>query len=192
MPRAKLRTPELRDRLLTAAIDTLVSDGVAGFTTRRVAQSADTSVPAVYELFGDKAGLVREIFFESFRRLGTALAAAPRGADPRTDFRATIAVFREFVRANPVLVEVMFSRPFADFDPGPAEIAAGAIVRTTITDRLRRCIDAGELDGNATDLGHVVIALAQGLARQEVAGWLGTTPDSIDRRWALAFDRLLR
>jgi hypothetical protein len=29
-----------------------------------------TSVPAVYELFGDKAGLVREIFFEGFRRLG--------------------------------------------------------------------------------------------------------------------------
>lgn len=191
MPRAKLRTPELRDRLLVAAIDTLVSDGVAGFTTRRVAQSADTSVPAVYELFGDKAGLVREIFFESFRRLGSALAAVPRGADPRTDFHATIAVFRDFVRANPVLVEVMFSRPFADFDPGPAEIAAGATVRTTITELVRRCIATGDFDGDATDLGHIVIALAQGLARQEVAGWLGSTPDSIDRRWNLAFERLL-
>lgn len=192
MPRAKLRTPELRDRLLMAAIDTLVSDGVAGFTTRRVAQSADTSVPAVYELFGDKAGLVREMFFESFRRLGAALVAVPRSADPRSDFHAVIAVFRDFARANPVLVEVMFSRPFADFDPGPGEIAAGATVRTTITELVGRCIDAGELDGDATDLGHVVIALAQGLARQELAGWLGSSPDSIDRRWTIAFARLLR
>lgn len=192
MPRAKLRTPELRDRLLLAAIDTLVSDGVAGFTTRRVAQSADTSVPAVYELFGDKAGLVREVFFEAFRRLGRALTAVPRGGDPRTELGAAIAVFRDFVRANPVLVEVMFSRPFADFDPGPAEVAAGATVRTTMTELVGRCIEAGELDGDATDLGHIVIALAQGLARQEVAGWLGTTPESIDRRWTVAFDRLLR
>lgn len=192
MPRAKLRTPELRDRLLLAAIDTLVSDGVAGFTTRRVAQSADTSVPAVYELFGDKAGLVREVFFEAFRRLGRALTAVPRGGGPRTELGAAIAVFRDFVRANPVLVEVMFSRPFADFDPGPAEVAAGATVRTTMTELVGRCIEAGELDGDATDLGHIVIALAQGLARQEVAGWLGTTPDSIDRRWTVAFDRLLR
>jgi len=38
VPRAKLRTPELRDRLLRSAIETLVSDGVAGFTTRRTSR----------------------------------------------------------------------------------------------------------------------------------------------------------
>ena len=195
MPRAKLRTPELRDRLLRAAIDTLVSDGVAGFTTRRVAESADTSVPAVYELFGDKAGLVREIFFEGFRRLGGQLEQVPSSGDPRADLMAAIAVFRAFVRANPVLVEVMFSRPFADFDPGPAELAAGATVRTNLTERARLCLHTGlhtGLDDDATDLGHIIIALAQGLARQEVAGWLGPDQESIDRRWTLAFERLLR
>ena len=192
MPRAKLRTPELRDRLLRAAIETLVSDGVAGFTTRRVAESADTSVPAVYELFGDKAGLVREIFFEGFRRLGAQLEQVPSSADPHADLMAAMAVFRGFVRTNPVLVEVMFSRPIADFDPGPAELAAGATVRTNVTERVQRCLDTGDLDGDATDLGHVIIALAQGLARQETAGWLGPDAESIDRRWTLAFERLLR
>ena len=33
---------------------------------------AQTSTPAVYELFGDKAGLVREVFFEGFRLLRAA------------------------------------------------------------------------------------------------------------------------
>src|SRR4029077_11838885 len=55
MPRAKQRTPELRDRLLEAAIATLSEEGIARFTTRRVAERAGTSVPAVYELFDDKA-----------------------------------------------------------------------------------------------------------------------------------------
>src|SRR6185503_5473701 len=64
MPRAKQRTPELRDRLLEVAIATLSEEGIARFTTRRVAERAGTSVPAVYELFDDKAGLVRAMFFE--------------------------------------------------------------------------------------------------------------------------------
>jgi AcrR family transcriptional regulator len=53
MPRAKQRTPELRDRLLDVAITTLSEEGIARFTTRRVAERAGTSVPAVYELFDD-------------------------------------------------------------------------------------------------------------------------------------------
>ena len=60
VPRPKQRTSELRDQVLRVALDLLSRDGVAGFTARAVAQSAATSVPAVYELFGDKAGLVQE------------------------------------------------------------------------------------------------------------------------------------
>jgi hypothetical protein len=37
----------------------------------------------------------------------------------------------------------------------------------------------------------VLLALAQGLAAQETAGWLGTSKASIDRRWKLAFDATL-
>src|ERR1700754_2466895 len=117
MPRPKQRTPELRDQVLKVALSTLNEDGLSGFTTRRVAELAGTSVPAVYELFGDKSGLVREIFFEGFRRLGGELEQVPDSTDPRLDLMSAIAVFRAFVRANPSLVEVMFSRPFADFDP---------------------------------------------------------------------------
>lgn len=58
VPRPKQRTPELRDEVLRVALTMLATDGVEGFTTRRVASGASTSVPAVYELFGDKAGLV--------------------------------------------------------------------------------------------------------------------------------------
>src|ERR1700738_4669284 len=85
MPRAKQRTPELRDRLLDVAIATLSEEGIARVTTRRVAERAGTSVPAVYELFDDKAGLVRAMFFEGFRLLGAELAKVPVTADPVAD-----------------------------------------------------------------------------------------------------------
>jgi len=191
VPRAKQRTQELRDHVLTVAVDTLAAEGVAGFTTRRVARQADTSTPAVYELFGDKAGLVREVFFEGFRLLRRHLGRLDGSDDPRADLVRVIEVIRAFVRDNPVLAEVMFSRPFADFDPGPAELEAGSAVREFIVARVRRCVDAGILHGAETDIAHVVLALAQGLAAQEMAGWLGTSAESVNRRWDLAVGALL-
>jgi AcrR family transcriptional regulator len=191
VPRAKQRTRELRDHVLQVAVAMLAIEGVAGFTTRRVAQEAATSTPAVYELFGDKAGLVREVFFEGFRLLLRRFDRIGVSDDPRADLVRVVRVFRTFVRENPVLAEVMFSRPFADFDPGPAEITAGSAVRELIVARVRRTIDAGILRGDPTDVAHVLVALAQGLAAQEAAGWLGTSKASIDRRWDLAVDAVL-
>ena len=191
MPRAKQRTGQLREHIVQVAVAMLAADGVGGFTARRVAERAQTSPPAVYELFGDKAGLVREVFFEGFRLLGDRLAALRESDDPYADLLHAVRVFRIFARDNPVLTQVMFSRPFADFDPGPAELAAGARTREFIVHRVRRCIDAGIINGDQTDIAHGLLALAQGLAMQEAAGWLGSTRSSVNRRWDLAVHALL-
>jgi AcrR family transcriptional regulator len=181
----------VRGRVLAAAVRMLASDGVAEFTTRRVAQQASTSTPAVYELFGDKAGLVREMFFEGFRTLGRRLTELTLTEDPRADLISVIRSFRLFVRENPVLADLMFSRPFADFDPGPAERRAGDEVRQFIVAAVRRCVAAGVIGGDETDIAHVIVAMAQGLAGQETAGWLGRTQASMDRRWDLAITAVL-
>jgi AcrR family transcriptional regulator len=191
VPRVKQRTPELRGRVLDVALDRLSSEGVAGFTTRRIAEGAETSTPAVYELFGDKAGLVREVFFEGFRMLGRRFDQLDQSDDPRADLMGVIDVVRAFVRENAALAEVMFSRPFADFDPGPGELKAGSAVREFVVASVSRCIAAGILEGNETDMAHVLLALTQGLAAQETAGWLGTSRASIDRRWELAIGAML-
>jgi AcrR family transcriptional regulator len=191
VPRAKQRTGQLREHILQAAVAMLSADGVGGFTTRKVAERAQTSPPAVYELFGDKAGLVREVFFEGFRLLGDRFGRLPESDDPRADLLRTVQALRAFVRDNPVLAQVMFSRPFADFDPGPAELEAGAATREFIVHRVRRCINAGIIDGNPADISHGFLALAHGLAAQEAAGWLGSTRASVNRRWDLAVHALL-
>ena len=191
MPRAKQRTPALRDRVLQAAVAKLADEGVARFTTRGVAQAAATSIPAVYELFGDRAGLVREMFFEGFRLLRRRFDPIESSADPLDDLLRVMTTFRSFVRENPEVAELMFSRPFADFDPGPAELSAGSAVRELIVAHVRRAIEAGRLAGDATDIAHVLVALAQGLSAQEAAGWLGTSKASIERRWTLAFTAML-
>jgi AcrR family transcriptional regulator len=191
LPRAKQRTGQLRDHIVQVAVAMLSADGVEGFTARKVAERAETSPPAVYELFGDKAGLVREVFFEGFRLLGDRFGRLRESDDPRADLLRAIQVFRIFARDSPVLAQVMFSRPFTDFDPGPAELKAGAATREFIVHRVRRCIDAGVIHGDQADIAHGLLALAQGLAMQEAAGWLGSSRASVNRRWDLAVHALL-
>jgi AcrR family transcriptional regulator len=189
--RPKQRTPELRGRVLSAAVELLDRDGAAGFTARGVATEAQTSTPAVYELFGDKGGLVREVFFEGFRQLRRALAATAETDDPRADLVALAGAYRRFLAENPALGQVMLSRPFTVFDPGPAELAASGAARVFIVERVRRCVDAGVLAGDETDVAHALVALVQGLAAAENAQRLGTTRASVDRRWTLAIEALL-
>ena len=191
MPRPKQRTPELRNRVVRAAVALLAADGVAGFTTRRVAEAAETSIPAVYELFGDRAGLVREVYLAGFLQLRFRLEALALSADVGTDLTDAVMSLRAFVRDNPALADVMFTRPFADYSPGADEMRATAPVRELFVGRVRRCVDDGMLTGDAKDIAHVLLALALGLAAQETAGWLGSSRASRDRRWALAIKAAL-
>lgn len=191
MPRTKRRTPELRERVLAAAAELLADEGAAGLTTRSLAARADTSAPALYELFGDKSGVVRELYFEGFRRLSAELAEQRETADPLADLWSLATAYRRFIRANRELAEVMFSRPFTDFSAGPDELAATSSVRVLIVGRVRRCIDAGRLRGDETDVAHVFVALIQGMAFAEAAGRLGTSTESIERRWRLAISTTL-
>jgi AcrR family transcriptional regulator len=191
MPRVKQRTPELRDRLLSVAVDLLAEEGAAGLTARSLAARAETSAPALYELFGDKAGVVRQLYFQGFRRLSDELAALAETADPIADLWTTASTYRRFIRSNRALAEVMFSRPFTDFSPGPDELAATSSVRVLIVGRVRRCIDQGRLHGDESDVAHVLVALLQGMAFAEAAGRLGTSTESIERRWRLAISTVL-
>jgi AcrR family transcriptional regulator len=177
--------------MLEVAIATLSEEGITRFTTRRVAERAGTSVPAVYELFDDKAGLLRAMVFEAFRLLGAELGRVPLTDDPLADLEQLVPVFRLFCRAYPRLAQLMFSRPFADLEPGPDDVAAGATVREAFTGRIQRCVDAGLLSGDVTDMAHVMLALAQGLAAQELARWLGPSAPAIERRWRLGVRSLV-
>jgi len=191
VPRTKQRTPELRDKVLAAAVDLLAEGGAAGLTARSLAARAETSAPALYELFGDKSGVVRELYFEGFRRLFAELSVLAGTEDPVADLWALATAYRRFLRSNRELAEVMFSRPFTDFSPGPEELAATSSVRILIVGRVRRCIEAGRLRGDETDVAHVFVALVQGMAFAEAAGRLGTSTESVERRWRLAVGTLL-
>jgi AcrR family transcriptional regulator len=191
VPRVKQRTDALHERGVASALAVLAEEGVAGLTTRTVARRAQASVPAIYEVFGDKAGLIREVFFKGFRMLGDDLSAIPPTADPLEALRRLAEAFRQFVLANPVLAQIMFSRPFADFDPTTEDDKAGVKVRKIFVHRVQIAVDAELLAGDPTDIAHLFFALVEGLAAAESAQRLGASKQSVDRRWRLGVNALI-
>jgi AcrR family transcriptional regulator len=191
VPRPKQRTEALRERGVASALAVLAEEGVAGLTTRTVARRAAASVPAIYEVFGDKAGLIRELFFHGFRLLAEELSNIPPTEDPLEALRRLAGSFRQFIVTNPVLAQVMFSRPFADFEPTAEDDKAGVTVRKIFVRHARVAVEAGLLIGNPTDIAHLFFAFTEGLATAESAHRLGTSKQSVERRWRLGLDALI-
>ncbi|MDW3220461.1 MAG: TetR/AcrR family transcriptional regulator [Acidimicrobiales bacterium] len=192
MGRPRQRTPELRDKILDVALDLLAVDGPAGVTTRAVASAAGTSAPAIYELFGDKSGLVRAVFFDGFRRLRDRFDELPPPQGTPADLLAVVDAFRDFTREHPRLFEVMYTKPFDIYAPTPEERSLGDATRSAFVDRAESAVQAGRLRGDPVDIAHAVLGLVVGLATQETAGFLGTTGEDCDRRWRGAAESLLR
>jgi hypothetical protein len=115
----------------------------------------------------------------------------PITADSESDLVATLAATRRFALDRPMLFELMFSRPFAEFRPGADDRAAAAAVYRTVMSQVDRCRATGVLAGDRIDIAQVLIAANRGLIAAELAGILGSTPVSSERRWELGVRALV-
>jgi AcrR family transcriptional regulator len=183
---------ELRRDLLDAAGRLLAQEGPQALSTRRVAQEVGTSTTAVYNLFGDKTGLLRAMFLEGFVRLAQEFDAVPHDGDPETDLMALGYAYRAAALANPHLYELMFGRPIADFRPDEAALAQIQGTCDTLVAAVARCIDAGRFaPSDPHDIAVHLNALVHGLASLELRGALAGG-DQADRHWRLALEATFR
>ena len=188
MARPKLHDDSLRMVILDQASVLFADEGPGALTVRRVADAASTSTAAVYDLFGDKNGLVRTMFVEGFRRLAVHFDAVPVTDDPMSDLRNLGLACRASALTNPQLYELMFGCPFPDFRPTDAETTEALGTFETLVAGVVRCIDAGVLRAeDPLDVAMTLFALVHGLASLEQRGWLGDA-DNAERRWTIALD----
>ncbi|GAA3263420.1 TetR/AcrR family transcriptional regulator [Nonomuraea helvata] len=183
---------ELRRELVDAGGRLLATEGPAALTTRRVAQRAGVSTMAVYQVFGDKGGLVREMFLAGFERLATAFAAVPHTSDPIADLLALGHAYRANALANPHLYELMFGRPIPEFQPDAEAAAQIQPTFDTLIAAVARCVREGAFSlAEPADLAVGINALAHGLCSLDLRGALGDATEA-RRHWDRAFDTMVR
>lgn len=191
MPPKKQRTPALRDKIKTEARSLLELRGPSGLRARAVAEAAGTSTSAIYELFGDKGGLVRSIYEDGFEQLEAELGSLEPSDDAADDLRELFKAMRRFAKKHPHLFEVMFARPFDEFEPGVDGVEPVQSLFSVVVDRVSRWLRQADSPSDPADVSRVLVSATRGLISEDTAWVVGSTPVSRDRRWDLAFDALM-
>ena len=185
MGRPKAYDDTLRVRLVEAAARLLTDEGPSAVTTRRVAAAVGTSTTAIYSLIGSKEELVRAMHREGFQRLADHLATVDVTDDPLEDLGRLGQAYHAMAVESPHLYAVMFGGVLGDFVPDDADLALARGTLDVLVDAVRRAVDAGELDGDPTDLALELWSMNHGITSLGLTGMLGA-PDHVRRRLAAA------
>lgn len=165
--------PQLREKLLQAALDLVEAKGLAAFSLRQVAGSVGVSPSAVYRHFRDKEDLLTAIAEQ-----GLELAihwqqhyTAQALPDPLNAFRAVGLANVRFAFEHPVHFKLLNNPVYARGDRSP-RIAAS---QEALQGQIDRLLDQAQTQGNLGPPPHVLLAaqaMAYGLGRMYVDGHL--------------------
>lgn len=100
--------PDVRTRLVEAAIRLLAINGPSEVKARSVANEAGLSTMGVYTHLGGVPELLQAVADEGFKRLTNVFVRAPSTENPITDLCTMLLACRDFARSNPHLYDLMF------------------------------------------------------------------------------------
>lgn len=102
---------EIRTRILDAARELFVSEGVDAVTMRRIADRIEYSPTAIYFHFRDKEALLAELCDCDFRAFAHGFNLIAQIPDPLERLRAAGRAYVEFGLNNPSHYRLMFMTP---------------------------------------------------------------------------------
>lgn len=174
MGRKRVHDERLRERLLDAAGQRLVEQGLGGLSLRTLAADADTSTAAVYSLFGGKPGMLSALHERAFQRLGAGQAAVGISDDPVEDVVRLGLAYRASAVADPHGYQIMFGGEIRPDQVGPRQLEAAAGTFVPLLTAVRRCVGEGRFrrDVPAESIATALWANVHGLVSLQLGGVL--------------------
>jgi len=130
---------DLKEALISAALETIAGDGPGAVSLRQLARTTGVSHGAPAHHFGDRTGLFTAIATRGFERLHDYLARAvgDSKAAPHARLNASGKAYVLFAADNPAYFEVMFRPDLLHRDDPALKAAAaraGEILNSAIAD----------------------------------------------------------
>lgn len=163
----------MRAKILACACDLYLSDGLEGFSMRKLARSVGVTAPALYRHYEGKERVLQDIVGEGYRHMIEYLHRALQGPTPQDRFRLAGEGYLDFALDHPRYYEVLFSGTELLNDI-PADVAAqGCAVAQFWNDRVREAMGANILaSGDPEAIGMTSWAHAHGLISLYLKGML--------------------
>ena len=146
-----------RQQILEVAAEILEREGAQAVSTRSVAAAAGIRAASLYQLFGDKDGLLSALAVHAFELYLAEKQTLTQTDDPVADMRRGWDIHVDFGLRHPAFYLLMFGADRPGRRPPAADEAAGLLVRF-----LDRVAAAGRL--------RVPVALAESLSFAAITG----------------------
>lgn len=124
-PNAKLQHTEiLKLNIIEAAASILQEYGPEAVTIRRVSEKMECPTKIIYNLFGSKEGLAKQLFLEGCKLLAAAFQSIPEQADLKLYLSDLGQAYWDFSRNHTSYYMVMFGGAFSEFKPEEESLQA--------------------------------------------------------------------
>jgi AcrR family transcriptional regulator len=181
---------DFRDRLCAAAERKFAEQGASGVGMRQLAAELGVSPMTPYRYFKDKDDILAAVRASGFDRFSSALETALNASTDAIEQASAVgnAYFR-FALDNASAYKLMFELDQPNEDQYPDLVRATARAKRTMSDYVRRLIDAGLIEGDIDLIAHVFWASIHGLVVLHLAGKL-PGPVDVDALRAESFRAL--
>lgn len=163
----------VKQKILDAARDLLLADGVEGFSMRKLAARVGYTATGIYHHFADKRAVLTALMDADFKAFRAGLGRIGRVDDPVERIQKMGMAYVEFATANPAHYRLLFMTP-------PAVHPEGAIARGDPAEDayafLREAVAAGIAGGrfrpefrDADELSQIIWAGVHGLVSLHIA-----------------------
>ena len=159
-------TSPQKDKILASACELYLSDGLEGFSMRKLAKTVGVTAPALYRHYPSKERLLIAVIGEAYRMFAQYIYRALAAPSPAARLDRAAHEYLDFAIENPEMYEMLYISPhhlgLDDYPPEVAEVAAAT--GQFWQDRIRECIEAGIFrEGDPDALSLTMWAHAHGL-----------------------------
>lgn len=111
-------------------------------TIRRIAEQMECSTKIIYNLFGSKEGLAKQLFLEGCRQLGQSFEIVVP-TDSQQSIRDFSQIYWHFAQSHRSFYKLMFGGAFADFKPDEESYEGTVTALKQVLDVVEGLIEQG-------------------------------------------------
>jgi AcrR family transcriptional regulator len=171
-----LHQQELRKGILDDTSDLLMREGTTALSMRRIAQLVGCSTTVLYTMFGNKQGLVDELYLRGLDMMRQALEAVPRS----DDYIYTLCdTYRNFALAHSTYYAIIFLKIMPEYTPSKANLQLGEKSLQILIDGIRSCVAPRSItEEEAWEIARIIWATIHGHVSLELTGHFSYSDES--------------
>ena len=186
-----LHQQNLRKQILDDASNLLMREGTNALSMRRIAQTVGCSTTVLYTMFGNKQGLLDELYFRGIEIWRQTLEAIEHPGNSLDYIFSIGGAYRNFALTNSSYYSLMFLKVIPEYTPSENNFKLATDSFKILVEAVQDCIAPGETpESEAWEIARIIWATLHGHIGLELVGY-ANYPEPPEQRFERALQSLV-